>query len=257
MTDGGPKMGQNLGPALAVGPSPGSQDVGAQILSLLGQLPSGPLEERGPEESSGAPIAGHTASAGTLVTLESREPPETRLPGACSPGAGLAPPPSPGDTPSSLQLAESFPFMSQEQLLQLLSTHSGLPSLLAPPSWAPCPSACGWGAGRARPRPRPRPRLRPAGRAAEPRLPAEHPARHAGCSGDLPVSLLGLLNAPPPAPAPPGAGGEAGGPAGAAHRLPPAGPAAGRPAAAGGAGPAAGPPPAAPALPRPCRRAWP
>ncbi len=60
---------------------------------------------------------------------------DARLLGGCEPDHSL---PSsdlsnPTTDPSvSLPLAEAFPFMSQEQLLQLLSSNAGLPSLLPP-----------------------------------------------------------------------------------------------------------------------------
>lgn len=64
----------------------------------------------------------------------------TKPPGANSPGPSsssrLGDNPSPttpssvGDSSAPLPLAEAFPFMNQEQLLQLLSTTGGLPSLL-------------------------------------------------------------------------------------------------------------------------------
>ncbi|KAJ8259370.1 hypothetical protein COCON_G00183820 [Conger conger] len=114
-------------------------------------------------------------SAGTLVTLDPRCSP--------APGPALAPPPSPGEPQGALQLAESFPFMSQDQLLQLLSAHS----LLAPPFLGSLPI----------------------GLSQLSILPSM-----LGAQGDLPVSLLGLLNpglpppAPPPGGAPPGELGE-------------------------------------------------
>lgn len=63
----------------------------------------------------------------------------TRPPEATSPGLNISPchgdspptPPTVGDS-TSLHLAEAFPFMNQEQLLQLLSSTGGLPSLLDP-----------------------------------------------------------------------------------------------------------------------------
>ncbi len=60
---------------------------------------------------------------------------DARFLGGCEPDHSL---PSPDlsnpttDPAVSLQLAEAFPFMSQEQLLQLLSSNAGLPSLLPP-----------------------------------------------------------------------------------------------------------------------------
>ncbi|XP_052456384.1 methyl-CpG-binding domain protein 6 isoform X3 [Carassius gibelio] len=63
---------------------------------------------------------------------------DTRLLGGCEPDHSLSlPNASSSDlsipsTDPAVSLAEAFPFMSQEQLLQLLSTNAGLPSLLPP-----------------------------------------------------------------------------------------------------------------------------
>lgn len=52
-----------------------------------------------------------------------------------------------GDSTSPLPLAEAFPFMSQEQLLQLLSSTGGLPSLLDPTALASLPLVGLWMGG--------------------------------------------------------------------------------------------------------------
>ncbi|XP_064160180.1 basic proline-rich protein-like [Anguilla rostrata] len=93
--------------------------------------------------------------------------------------------------------------MSQEQLLQLLSTHSGLPSLLAPPFLGSLPIGLWMGGGQSQAPPQTPPPAPP---------PQAGLLNHAsqlnilpgmlGAQGDLPVSLLGLLNAPPPGPGP-------------------------------------------------------
>ncbi|KAF4112651.1 hypothetical protein G5714_007446 [Onychostoma macrolepis] len=65
---------------------------------------------------------------------------DARLLGGCEPDHSLSLPNAPSsdlsnptnDPAVSLPLAEAFPFMSQEQLLQLLSSNAGLPSLLPP-----------------------------------------------------------------------------------------------------------------------------
>ncbi|XP_061074808.1 methyl-CpG-binding domain protein 6 [Conger conger] len=203
-------LGQNPSPVLTLGQNPSPvltlgqpQDVGGQILSLLGQLtscpPAGPLEERGPQEPNGGPTQSHSVAAGTLVTLDPRCSP--------APGPALAPPPSPGEPQGALQLAESFPFMSQDQLLQLLSAHS----LLAPPFLGSLPIGLWMGGG-----------AQTQGPPQTPPPPAllNHSSQLSilpsmlGAQGDLPVSLLGLLNpglpppAPPPGGAPPGELGE-------------------------------------------------
>lgn len=63
-------------------------------------------------------------------SVDHRSSTVSKPPGGCSPGPCNAP--SLGDSSGSLPLAEAFPFMSQEQLLQLLSATAGLPSLLDP-----------------------------------------------------------------------------------------------------------------------------
>lgn len=52
-----------------------------------------------------------------------------------------------GDSTSPLPLAEAFPFMNQEQLLQLLSSTGGLPSLLDPTALASLPLVGLWMGG--------------------------------------------------------------------------------------------------------------
>lgn len=78
----------------------------------------------------------------------------TKPPAARSPGppisSRLGDNPSPhtpsgvGDSTSHLPLAEAFPFMNQEQLLQLLSSTGGLPSLLDPAVLASLPLGGLW-----------------------------------------------------------------------------------------------------------------
>lgn len=98
----------------------------------------------------------------------------------------------------SLPLAEAFPFMTQEQLLQLLSSNAGLPSLL-PPFLGSLPLGL-WTGG----------------------TQSQHPQQTSGIlnqgahlnvinQGDLPLNLVSLLNPPGSAPAlPPVAGIEGG-----------------------------------------------
>ncbi|XP_030632269.1 methyl-CpG-binding domain protein 6 [Chanos chanos] len=112
----------------------------SQILSLMGQLTSGScLPALGDKMCGGSDHSvfqlnqSHGAdSEGTVVSVNPPDPAETRLSGACDSEPDLSLPPATADSSSSLQLAESFPFMNQEQLLQLLSPSNGLPSLLPP-----------------------------------------------------------------------------------------------------------------------------
>lgn len=64
----------------------------------------------------------------------------------CSPhqGHNHSPPSVLGDSPAALPLSEAFPFMNQEQLLQLLSSTGGLPSLLDPAVLASLPLGALW-----------------------------------------------------------------------------------------------------------------
>lgn len=78
----------------------------------------------------------------------------TKSPAATSPGHTICSrlgdthsPPTPsavGDSTAPLPLAEAFPFMNQEQLLQLLSSTGGLPSLLDPAVLASLPLGGLW-----------------------------------------------------------------------------------------------------------------
>lgn len=78
----------------------------------------------------------------------------TKSPVATSPGLTVSSrqgennsPPTPsavGDSTSPLPLAEAFPFMNQEQLLQLLSSTGGLPSILDPTVLASLPLGGLW-----------------------------------------------------------------------------------------------------------------
>ncbi|XP_048878714.1 methyl-CpG-binding domain protein 6 isoform X1 [Brienomyrus brachyistius] len=215
--DGGLRTGPN--PALAFNPPsaatlPLSQDFGAHVLSMLGQLPpssvlpSVTLEEKnsglkegesGSIETNGTSTQSQADCTGaSLVPLESQEAPNARLPPACSPGPGPVGTPTPpgaaGDPTGPLQLADTFPFMNQDQLLQLLSANTGLPSLLGPPFLSTPPIGLWMGAQQP-----PTPSQQQPGQlgpASQLNLLPSIP----GAQGDLPVNLLSLLN-PPPSPA--------------------------------------------------------
>uniref|UniRef100_A0A096M5Z0 Proline-rich protein 36-like n=1 Tax=Poecilia formosa TaxID=48698 RepID=A0A096M5Z0_POEFO len=101
-----------------------------------------------------------------------------------------------GETAAPLALAEAFPFMNQEQLLQLLSSTGGLPSLLDSTVLASLPLGGLWLGGQhaqlppASVTPQPPPNL------AEPHQPEQPhllPLLSSG-QGELPLNLLGLLN---------------------------------------------------------------
>uniref|UniRef100_A0A8C5B5W0 MBD domain-containing protein n=1 Tax=Gadus morhua TaxID=8049 RepID=A0A8C5B5W0_GADMO len=88
---------------------------------------------------------------------------------------------------TTLSLAEAFPFMNQEQLLQLLSTTGGLPSLLDPAVLASLPLGGMWMCGQQGQGPASQQNLNP----LFPLLPLLF-----GAHGDLPLGLLNPL--PPP-----------------------------------------------------------
>ncbi|KAG9276978.1 methyl-CpG-binding domain protein 6 isoform X1 [Astyanax mexicanus] len=135
---------------------------------------------------------------------------ETRLLTGCDPDPSLPHPPAPtapsADLPSSptdptnaLQLAESFPFMTQEQLLQLLSSTAGLPSLL-PPFLGSLPLGL-WTGGQPP----------TTGNVTQPPPPTNNLLSQApaplnilpstlGAQGEFPLNLISLLNPPAPAP---------------------------------------------------------
>ncbi|XDV35178.1 hypothetical protein PO909_005175 [Leuciscus waleckii] len=138
-------------------------------------------------------------SKGPIETMDHPDS-DTRLLGGCDHSLSLS-----GSSSSelsnpgvSLPLAEAFPFMTQEQLLQLLSSNAGLPSLL-PPFLGSLPLGL-WTGG----------------------TQSQHPQQTSGIlnqgahlnvinQGDLPLNLVSLLNPPGSAPAlPPVAGIEGG-----------------------------------------------
>ena len=132
------------------------------------------------------------------------------------------------DSPGPLPLAEAFPFMSQEQLLQLLSSTGGLPSLLDPSLLASLHLGGLWlgaqqgGASTHGADPPPPPDqhlLLPHETQQQHQEQQQHkqqqqltaPINHSslfpllpslvGAQGELPLSLLALLNPLPPPPA--------------------------------------------------------
>ncbi|XP_055748832.1 proline-rich protein 36-like [Salvelinus fontinalis] len=106
--------------------SPRPLDLSNHVLALLAASSTTPLEEGGLDTTTG----NDTAGVQEPESVDHRSSTVSKPPGGCSPGPCNTP--SLGDTSGSLPLAEAFPFMSQEQLLQLLSATAGLPSLLDP-----------------------------------------------------------------------------------------------------------------------------
>lgn len=165
----------------------------------------------------------------------------TKPPAATSPGptisSRLGDNPSPhtpsavGDSTTPLPLAEAFPFMNQEQLLQLLSSTGGLPSLLDPTVLASLPLGGLWLGGQhaqippANATPQPPHNLAEQQQSEQQQLLMQQQETQqqnqdqqqkqqqinnnplfpllpllSGAQGELPLNLLGLLN-PLPAPA--------------------------------------------------------
>ncbi|XP_058498779.1 proline-rich protein 36-like isoform X1 [Solea solea] len=137
-------------------------------------------------------------------------------------------PPAPstvGDSTTSLPLAEAFPFMNQEQLLQLLSSTGGLPSLLDPTVLASLPLGGLWLGGQHAQLPPANAALQtPHNLAEQQQLLLQQETQQqnqdqqqkqqqinsnplfpllpflSGAQGEMPLNLLGLLNPlPPPA----------------------------------------------------------
>ncbi|XP_078110747.1 uncharacterized protein mbd6 isoform X2 [Sander vitreus] len=132
--------------SMAVSSSPKPLDLSNHVLALLAASSTVPQGE------------GSSSDRTTDVVMSSQENPTagpeeprcvdpkisivTKPPAATSPGPAFSSrlvdnhspqtPSAVGDSTSPLPLAEAFPFMNQEQLLQLLSSTGGLPSLLDP-----------------------------------------------------------------------------------------------------------------------------
>ncbi|XP_046690922.1 methyl-CpG-binding domain protein 6 isoform X2 [Silurus meridionalis] len=107
-------------------------------------------------------------------------------------------PNSVADHASTLQLAESFPFMTQEQLLQLLSSNTALPSLL-PPFLGSLP--LGLWTGTHAPTTGGNQTPQAANNILSQASPLSVLPSALGSQGDLPLNLVNILN--PPAPGPP------------------------------------------------------
>ncbi|XP_067382464.1 mucin-2 isoform X2 [Channa argus] len=142
--------------SMAIATSPKPLDLSNHVLALLAASSTMP---QGESSSSG-----HTADV-DMSSQENHiagpEEPEcsdpkvftvTKSPVATSPEPTSSPnlgdsaptPSAVGDSTTPLPLAEAFPFMNQEQLLQLLSSTGGLPSLLDPAVHASLPLGGLW-----------------------------------------------------------------------------------------------------------------
>ncbi|XP_063745088.1 mucin-2 isoform X2 [Eleginops maclovinus] len=141
--------------SMAISSSPKPLDLSNHVLALLAaSSTASPGEGCSPDRT--ADVVMSSQGNPTAGTEEPRcvDPKVTKPPAAMSPGppisSRLGDNPSPhtpsgvGDSTSHLPLAEAFPFMNQEQLLQLLSSTGGLPSLLDPAVLASLPLGGLW-----------------------------------------------------------------------------------------------------------------
>ncbi|KAK5894379.1 hypothetical protein CesoFtcFv8_011077 [Champsocephalus esox] len=141
--------------SMAIPSSPKPLDLSNHVLALLAASSTAPPGEGSSPDhttdvvmsSQGNPTAGTEESR--CVDSKVTKPPAARSPGPPI-SSRLGDNPSPhtpsgvGDSTSHLPLAEAFPFMNQEQLLQLLSSTGGLPSLLDPAVLASLPLGGLW-----------------------------------------------------------------------------------------------------------------
>lgn len=206
--------------------SPKPLDLSTHVLALLAAS-SAPAQ--GDPPLSAANLSSHE-NHGTgeeePVCLYPKECPVTKPSGSTSPGPVLVPSqtgspqtPSVGDS-GPLPLAEAFPFMNQEQLLQLLSSGS-LPSLLDPTLLASLPLGGVWLGQQGQLAPtNPHPGLSEQSEPIILQSQDQHKQMNplfpllpllSTAQGELPLNLLGLLNPIPPAASPvPGQDGDLG-----------------------------------------------
>ncbi|XP_057194377.1 methyl-CpG-binding domain protein 5 isoform X1 [Triplophysa rosa] len=131
-------------------------DLSGSVMSVINQMSSAscltPQSDKGcgPKTPEMCPVNNtYQNQSNPNQAVESKSPletpdqpdSETKLLSGCEPDHNLSLPGAPttsefsnhaSDSTVSLPLAEAFPFMSQEQLLQLLTSNAGLPSLLPP-----------------------------------------------------------------------------------------------------------------------------
>ncbi|XP_039545668.1 methyl-CpG-binding domain protein 6 [Pimephales promelas] len=180
-------------------------DLNSSILSMMNQMSSTScFPEKSHESKTTEACPDHnTYQSNHNQAVESKGPVETmdhsdtRLLGGCDPDHSLSLSGSSSSELSNLPLAEAFPFMTQEQLLQLLSSNAGLPSLL-PPFLGSLPLGLWTGTQSQHP---------------QPTSGILNQGAHLNVinQGDLPLNLVSLLNPPGSAPAPPPVAGIEGG----------------------------------------------
>nr|XP_020475077.1 proline-rich protein 36-like [Monopterus albus] len=142
--------------SMAIATSPKPLDLSNHVLALLAASSTVPQVEGSPSDcTTDAEMSSQgndTAGSEELGCVDLKASTVTKLPAATGPGPTISscpgdspPTPSPvGDSTTPLALAEAFPFMNQEQLLQLLSSTGGLPSLLDPTVLASLPIGGLW-----------------------------------------------------------------------------------------------------------------
>ncbi|XP_051997669.1 proline-rich protein 36-like isoform X1 [Xyrauchen texanus] len=201
-------------------PQTGTQpDLSSSVISMVNQmssvscLPSLPEKDCGLKTTGTSPDhntyqinqphhANHNQAVETEGPGDTADQPDTRLLGICDSDHSLSLPAAPtsdlsnlsADPAVSLPLAEAFPFMNQEQLLQLLSSNAGLPSLL-PPFLGSLPLGVWTGS-----QPsvtggtQPQQPVQPAGGILN--SPLNVLPSTLGTQGELPLNLVSLLNPP-------------------------------------------------------------
>lgn len=132
--------------SIGISTSPKPLDLSNHVLALLAASSTVPQGEghssnRTTDVDMSSPET-HTAGPEEPGYVDPKDSTLTKPPAATSPGLTISSrqgenhspltPSAAGDSTAPLPLAEAFPFMNQEQLLQLLSSTGGLPSLLDP-----------------------------------------------------------------------------------------------------------------------------
>ncbi|KAJ3586617.1 hypothetical protein NHX12_013013 [Muraenolepis orangiensis] len=148
------------GAAAATPTSPKPLDLSNHVLNLLAASSASPHVEQ--SSSDRTQVGNHSTEPGEGVDVENSTVAKPSPDVSRGPTLGhnhhSSPGPPTGDISSpsapsaladnaTLSLAEAFPFMNQEQLLQLLSTTGGLPSLLDPAVLASLPLGGMWMCG--------------------------------------------------------------------------------------------------------------
>ncbi|XP_059189588.1 mucin-2 [Centropristis striata] len=144
--------------SMAISSSPKPLDLSNHVLALLAASSTVPQGEgSSSDRTTDVVMSSHgnpTAGPEEPRCVDPKASIVTKPPADTSPGPAISSrlgdnhsphtPPAVADSTSPLPLAEAFPFMNQEQLLQLLSSTGGLPSLLDPAVLASLPLGGLW-----------------------------------------------------------------------------------------------------------------